>query len=63
MLVKPELCQRMTVHPDNKSDRNLRFLNASKHIHKCSNGHFKISPIYIKFWIVVIIQEKFNKTY
>ena len=39
----------MTVHRQQNRDSNLRFLNVIKHIHSCSNGHFKILPIYIVF--------------
>ena len=44
-----ELRKRMTVHRQQIRDDNLRFLNVSNHIHSCSNGNFKILPIYKVF--------------
>ena len=41
-----ELRTRMTVHRQQIRSDNLRFLNVSKHIHNCSNGDFKIFPLY-----------------
>ena len=37
------------MHRQQIRDSNLRILNISKHMHTCSNGHFKMLPTYKVF--------------
>ena len=43
---KNELRKRMTLHRQQTSTEELRFMKVNKHFHECSNGKFNIFPLY-----------------
>ena len=44
---KNELRTRMTLHRQQTNHEDLTLIRANDHFHRCSNGRFKIFPLYM----------------